>query len=107
MGVCSLCSCRYFRTEESKESVLVIPVGSVTAKTELTYEYGARTKGKKPAVKTEEKGAYVSLSFVRRLASLASAVSGASRSFARCRSLTGLAYFIGSFCCLHFNEACT
>jgi hypothetical protein len=46
----------YFRSEESKESVLVIPVGSVTAKTELTYEYGARRDGKKPPEKTEEKG---------------------------------------------------
>jgi hypothetical protein len=36
----------YFRTEESKESVLVIPVGSVTAQTELTYEYGVRKKAR-------------------------------------------------------------
>ena len=32
--------------------MLVIPVGSVTAQTELTYEYGVRNKGKKPAEKT-------------------------------------------------------
>ena len=53
-----LCGLRYFRSEESKESVLVIPVGSVTAKTELTYEYGARRDGKKPPEKTEEKGTW-------------------------------------------------
>ena len=49
--VCVLC--RYFRTEESKESVLVIPVGSVTAKTEITYEYGVR-RGQKHSEKKEE-----------------------------------------------------
>lgn len=42
---------RYFRTEESKESVLVIPVGNVTAQTELTYEYGVRRKGRRQAEK--------------------------------------------------------
>ena len=45
---------RYFRTEESKESVLVIPVGSVTAQTELTYEYGVRSKGRKHTEKAGE-----------------------------------------------------
>ena len=46
--------CSYFRTEESKESVLMIPVGSVTAQTELTYEYGVRNKAR--TRKEEEKG---------------------------------------------------
>ena len=36
----------YFRTEESKDSVLTIPVGNVTADTELSYEYGVRNKKK-------------------------------------------------------------
>lgn len=49
--------CRYFRTEESKESVLVIPVGNVTAQTELTYEYGVRRKGgRQTEKKAGEKG---------------------------------------------------
>ena len=42
----SLCS-SYFRSEETKESVLVIPVGNVTADAELTYEYGVRSNPKK------------------------------------------------------------
>ena len=51
--------CRYFRTEESKESVLVIPVGNVTAQTELTYEYGVRRKGRRQTVKDPtKKGVY-------------------------------------------------
>ena len=54
-----LCGVRYFRSEERKESVLVIPVGSVTAQTELTYEYGVRRNGKKQ--KTEEKGTWEEL----------------------------------------------
>ena len=53
-----LCGLRYFRSEERKESVLVIPVGSVTAQTELTYEYGVRRNGNKPPEKTEEKGTW-------------------------------------------------
>lgn len=43
---------RYFRREESQESVLVIPVGNVTADTELTYEYGARSRSKKSPAST-------------------------------------------------------
>ena len=56
--VCVCVCCRYFRTEESKESVLAIPVGSVTAKTELTYEYGVR---RKPTTekKTDKKSIYM------------------------------------------------
>lgn len=38
----------YFRTEETAESMLLIPVGNVTADTELTYEYGTRTKKNQP-----------------------------------------------------------
>jgi len=37
---------RYFRSEDSKESVRVSKVGNATAKTELTYEYGVRKKKK-------------------------------------------------------------
>lgn len=37
----------YFRTEDTKESVLLIPVGNVTADAELTYEYGVRNHSKK------------------------------------------------------------
>jgi hypothetical protein len=40
---------RYFRSEETGDSVLIIPVGNVTADTELTYEYGVRTDKKSPA----------------------------------------------------------
>jgi hypothetical protein len=36
--------------------VLVIPVGSVTAQTELTYEYGVRRKGRRQPGKEKEKG---------------------------------------------------
>ena len=43
------CILRYFRTEETGDSVLIIPVGNVTADTELTYEYGVRTDKKSPA----------------------------------------------------------
>lgn len=43
---------RYFRSEERQESVLVIPVGNVTAETELTYEYGARSRSKKSPAST-------------------------------------------------------
>lgn len=57
MPIFILYVCRYFRTEESKESVLVIPVGNVTAQTELTYEYGVRRKGgRHTEKKTGEKG---------------------------------------------------
>ena len=45
---------RYFRTEESKESVREIPVGSVMATTELTYEYGVRKKPKKSSTSPPE-----------------------------------------------------
>ncbi len=41
----------YFRSEDSQESMLLIPVGNVTADTELTYEYGSRTKKNRPSVK--------------------------------------------------------
>ena len=34
----------YFRHEDSRESVIVREVGNVTADTELTYEYGVRTR---------------------------------------------------------------
>ena len=44
---------RYFRSEDSKESVRVIPVGNVTAETELTYEYGVRRQSRK---KTDASG---------------------------------------------------
>lgn len=37
----------YFRSEDSHESVLTIPVGNVTASTELSYEYGVRAKDAK------------------------------------------------------------
>lgn len=33
--------------------MLLIPVGNVTADTELTYEYGVRTKKDKPKVTTD------------------------------------------------------
>ena len=46
----------YFRTEESKESLLAIPVGNVTAQTELTYEYGVRRKGRKEKKESEKAG---------------------------------------------------
>ena len=42
---------RYFRTEESQESVLTIPVGNVTAETELSYDYGVRSKRKKTRIR--------------------------------------------------------
>ena len=45
---------RYFRTEESKESLLTIPVGNVTATTELTYEYGVRSKKSRQKQKSEQ-----------------------------------------------------
>lgn len=49
---------RYFRSEDSKESVRDIPVGNVTAETELTYEYGVRKQSKKSAASAgKEKGA--------------------------------------------------
>lgn len=48
---------RYFRTEESQESVLVIPVGNVTAETELTYEYGARARSRSKKTVTAPVGA--------------------------------------------------
>ena len=41
-------SLSYFRTEETGESMLLIPVGNVTADTELSYEYGARTTKNQP-----------------------------------------------------------
>ena len=41
-------TCRYFRSEESGDSLLTIPVGNVTADTELTYEYGVRTGSNRP-----------------------------------------------------------
>ena len=49
---------RYFRTEETGDSVLMIPVGNVTADTELTYEYGVRTEKNHSATTTsdQEKG---------------------------------------------------
>lgn len=44
---------RYFRSEDTGESLLTIPVGNVTADTELTYEYGVRTsKNRQPAAAT-------------------------------------------------------
>ena len=56
--------CRYFRTEESKESVLVIPVGNVTAQTELTYEYGARKTARKPSTKKPSKKGVLYLQYI-------------------------------------------
>lgn len=47
---------RYFRSEDSQESMLLIPVGNVTADTELTYEYGSRTKKNRPSVKGSTDG---------------------------------------------------
>lgn len=46
---CMVCHSSYFRTEESKDSVLTIPVGNVTADTELSYEYGVRNAKKEQA----------------------------------------------------------
>ena len=37
-------SYRYFRTEDTRESVICDIVGNVTAETELTYEFGVRKK---------------------------------------------------------------
>ena len=37
----------------------MIPVGSVTAQTELTYEYGVRRKTKTATAKNEEKSMFV------------------------------------------------
>ena len=34
---------RYFRSEDSRESVIVHKIGNATADTELTFEYGVRT----------------------------------------------------------------
>lgn len=45
--------CRYFRSEESQESLLTIPVGNVTADTELTYEYGVRSRKKRKSEKSK------------------------------------------------------
>ncbi len=41
-----VCVFRYFRSEDSRESVRVSKVGNATAKTELTYEYGVHKKKK-------------------------------------------------------------
>ncbi|XP_003382887.1 PREDICTED: circularly permutated Ras protein 1-like [Amphimedon queenslandica] len=41
----------YFRTEDSKENVIVKQVGNVTADTEITYEYGVRKVTDKPSKK--------------------------------------------------------
>uniref|UniRef100_A0A1X7VU90 Uncharacterized protein n=1 Tax=Amphimedon queenslandica TaxID=400682 RepID=A0A1X7VU90_AMPQE len=41
----------YFRTEDSKENVVVKQVGNVTADTEITYEYGVRKVTDKPSKK--------------------------------------------------------
>ena len=35
--------CSYFRTEDSNDNVLNIPVGNATLDTEFLYEYGVRT----------------------------------------------------------------
>ena len=37
-------SYRYFRTEDTRESVICDIIGNVTAETELTYEFGVRKK---------------------------------------------------------------
>lgn len=51
--------CRYFRhEEESKYSVIVQQVGNVTADTELTFEYGVRTKPSKIKPKAVKEGPY-------------------------------------------------
>ena len=43
---------RYFRSsDDTRESVLVKQVGNVTADTELTYEYGIKTKAPPTAPK--------------------------------------------------------
>ena len=34
--------CSYFRTEDSNDNVLSIPVGNATLDTEFLYEYGTR-----------------------------------------------------------------
>lgn len=56
MHTCMLFTCRYFRTEETGDSVLIIPVGNVTADTELTYEYGVRTDKNRPASPATDQG---------------------------------------------------
>ena len=53
--ICVMLIHRYFRTEETGDSMLIIPVGNVTADTELTYEYGVRTK-KNPSIPGKDKG---------------------------------------------------
>ena len=56
---CCLCTLllRYFLSEDSKESVCVVPVGNVTADTELTYEYGVRRKPSKKSTAGKSGGA--------------------------------------------------
>ena len=46
-----VCIGRYFRTEDSKENVIVKQVGNVTADSEITYEYGVRKVANKPSKK--------------------------------------------------------
>ena len=43
-----ICVCRFFRTGDSEDSALNVPVGNVKANTELTYEFGVKTKSAKP-----------------------------------------------------------
>ena len=46
----------YFRTEDTRESVICDVVGNVTADTELTYEYGVRKKNLPKQISDQEKG---------------------------------------------------
>ena len=56
LGICArvsmvclcACTCRFFQAGESEESVLNVPVGSVKANTELTYEFRVKTTSAKP-----------------------------------------------------------
>ena len=43
---------RYMRTHDTKSSLLQVAVGNVTALSEVTYEYGVKTKVK-PSVETQ------------------------------------------------------
>ena len=40
------CTCRFFQGSDSEDSVLNVPVGSVKANTELTYEFSVKTSAK-------------------------------------------------------------
>ena len=48
-----VCIGRYFRTEDSKENVIVKQVGNVTADSELTFDYGVRRTETTPPAPAE------------------------------------------------------